>query len=287
MTKIEWTDEVWNVVTGCTKVSAVCVNCYAERVAGRQIGSFSWNPSEGRYRKFSDVRCHPERLDKPLHWRKPRRIFVCSMGDLFHPDVPDEFIDLVFAGMVLSPQHTFQLLTKRPELMLKYLSGGNRHTPVIAAMNAIGGVDAVAIRWPLPNVHLGVSVEDQATADERIPLLLDTPAALRFVSIEPLLGPVDLWEYGPEVSFSWLHGFDGSDPKIPKLDWVICGSESGPKRRFCDPAWIRDLMRQCVSAGVPFFLKQMDVDGKLVKMPRIDGQEWRQLPGMRGMNNAN
>ena len=214
-TSIEWTDKVWNPVTGCAKVSAGCAHCYAERMFGRNLPGM-------KGQKFSEVRCHDDRLEAPLHWRKPRRVFVNSMSDLFHEDVPCEFIDKVFAVMALCPQHTFQVLTKRPERMLEYFTADrdeliadkvvfDAYGPLAQYLRKVstwipdehdetdGGHRVSApgywdwhVSLPLPNVWLGVSVENQQAADERIPLLLDTPAAVRFVSCEPLLGPVDL-----------------------------------------------------------------------------------------------
>ena len=231
-TSIEWATDVWNPVTGCTKVSQGCKNCYAERIAERFWGE----------RKFTDVQLHPDRLEDPMHWKKPRRVFVNSMSDLFHPDVSYDFIGDVIETISKCPQHTFMVLTKRPERMqfifskvMKYLA-----------------------EKPLPNLWLGVSVEDQKTADERIPLLLQTPAAVRFVSCEPLLEPVDInisifgfhREYGNPMppKFSWVRG-NG-------LDWVICGGESGSGARPMHPDWARSLRDQCQAASVPFFFKQ-------------------------------
>lgn len=194
-TGIVWTDETWNPVTGCTKVSQGCKHCYAERDWHRlqHLPRFAG-------RAFTDVVCHPERLDQPLRWAKPRRIFVNSMSDLFHEDVPDEFIDQVFAVMALAKQHKFQVLTKRPQRMLDYCKTLGRHHEidrVSIAAKRISNKTGFSWRmcdegWCLPNVWLGVSVEDQATADQRIPILLQTPAAVRWISAEPLLGPIDL-----------------------------------------------------------------------------------------------
>ena len=185
--KIEWTDETWNPVSGCEKVSEGCRNCYAETIAHRFWGD----------RPFTEVRCHPERLDAPVHWKKPRRVFVNSMSDLFHEDVPDEFIDKVFAVMALTPQHTYQVLTKRPERMRLYCSGTDRPSKVAKAIDVLEQarniiecrqwVVETALTWPLPNCWKGVSIEDQHTADKRIPILLRTPAAVRWISAEPLL----------------------------------------------------------------------------------------------------
>lgn len=252
MTSIEWTDVTWNPVTGCSKVSPGCAHCYAERVTHRfNRDALPWTPANAAV----NVVLHPERLDAPLHWRKPRRVFVNSMSDLFHENVPDEFIARVFAVMALSPWHTYQVLTKRPELMHAYMTdfalrvnahGWPEGVPMAPRFRANGLPNAVD--WPLPNVWLGVSVENQHWADERIPLLLQTPAAVRFVSCEPLLGPVDLSR--------WM-GCNDPGCCTPWLDWVIVGGESGPKARPMDLAWARSLRDQCRAASVPFFMKQL------------------------------
>lgn len=254
-TGIEWTDSTWNPVTGCAKVSQGCKNCYALRDWPRM----SANPNTVYYgREFTDVRCHRERLEQPIRWKKPRMIFANSMSDLFHESVPDEFIDSVFAVMAIAEQHTFQVLTKRPERMLRYMSTLHSRSQEIAqaAMYVLNGKhwtdgdsmwDCVAHRieaGSLPNVWLGVSVEDQATADERIPLLLQTPAAVRWISAEPLLGPVDLDRV-------WLD-YEGDT----WLDWVVAGGESGQKARPMHPDWVRLMRDQCAAAGVPFLFKQ-------------------------------
>lgn len=210
-TKIQWTDATWNPVVGCTKVSAGCKNCYAERMAYRlacmgKEGYASTVTKDGKwngrtYHLFNNA------LDKPLHWRNPRRIFVCSMGDLFHPDVPFEFVDKVVATLALCPQHTFQILTKRPNRMLEYFGdflarissmtdfAEKRHLPHNSSIwTPNGQVGLYSFGSPVPNLWLGTTCEDQAAADERIPHLLDTPAAVRFVSVEPMLGPVNLRE---------------------------------------------------------------------------------------------
>ena len=277
MTDIEWTDKTWNPVTGCSKVSAGCKNCYAETVANRFWGD----------RKFTDVICHPERLDAPLRWRKPQRVFVNSMSDLFHEDVPDEFIDRVFAVMALAPQHTFQVLTKRPKRMRDWVrdkttteclmaADESRATGVYAKSSEasrlahaymesqrLGGFCQPA-PWPLPNVWLGVSCEDQAAADERIPLLLETPVTVRFVSAEPLLGPIDfghLQPGDPPTEIDSLRGTHGvlrpHGGVCDRLSWVIVGGESGPRARPCDVAWIRSIVEQCRAAKVACFVKQL------------------------------
>jgi protein gp37 len=275
---IEWTDATWNPVTGCSKVSPGCANCYAERLAPRVFAGQIVVVQEGvgecsyRPRVFTDVRCHEPRLEQPLHWRKPRRIFVNSMSDLFHEDVPDAFIDKVFAVMALAPQHTFQILTKRAERMRGYFVD---QKPPIAAIayqmgeaaypfgSAEGGLmqwgGIVAEKWtngtywPLPNVWLGVSVENQHFANERIPLLLQTPAAVRFISAEPLLGPVDIsmWLYRGVIEAK------PGDADYDALQWVIVGGESGSGARPFDLAWARSIVQQCQAAGVPVFVKQL------------------------------
>lgn len=265
--KIEWTDETWNPVTGCTKVSEGCRNCYAERMSKRLAGRFGYPAAPNSF----DVTLHPGRLADPLHWDKPRMVFVCSMGDLFHPKVDDRFIRRVFSVMGRSHmrKHIFQILTKRPERMRGFVWRWERE---------IHGNTGRAL-----NVWLGVSAESQAAADERIPILLDTPAAVRFVSIEPILGPVDLWGN--------LSGTAG-DPAGPDyspggLDWVIVGGESGPGARPPVTYWIRDIRDQCIAAGVPFFFKQWGgpqkkgwvIDGKVYSGRELDGETWDQMPG--------
>jgi len=192
-------------------------------------------------------------LDQPLHWKRPRRIFVNSMSDLFHDAVPDEFIDQVFAVMALSPHHVFQVLTKRPTRMLGYITSPFRSNAVLGAMKIVAPSRGVWC-WPtwkdaMHSVWLGVSVEDQKTADERIPLLLQTPASVRFVSYEPALGPVNFREWLPVTT-------SGGVEMETWLNWIICGGESGPHARPMHPDWARSTREQCFAAGVPFFFKQ-------------------------------
>jgi protein gp37 len=246
-TGIQWTDATWNPVTGCTRVSEGCRNCYIERTPPfRMAGRKFINGSTG-------VQLHPDRLGQPLRWKQPRRIFVNSLSDLFHEAVPDEFIARVFSVMALAAGHTFQILTKRPERMQQWATDEAARALVIAAS---GKADWKAVRWPyawpLPNVWLGVSVEDQKTADERIPLLLKTPAAVRFVSYEPALGPLNLRLYMPVIE----RGRGGPIRSSGGLDWLICGFESGPKARPGHPDWARSVRDQCVGAGVPYLFKQ-------------------------------
>jgi protein gp37 len=277
-TKIEWTDRVWNPVTGCTKVSAGCKHCYAERQFPRVYGR---DKVEERKRHFTDVVCHPDRLDQPPKWRKPRRVFVCSMGDLFHEDVPWSFICAVFAVMAAARQHTFQVLTKRPRRAL----GLFRHLHLCDSVAETLGVSArdnglcstwmdnEFPGWPLPNVWLGVSCENQAAADERIPLLLQCPATVRFVSCEPLLGPVDVEPALHRGVEERKRHFTDVVCHPDRLDqppkWVIVGGESGPKARPMHPDWARSIRDQCQAASVPFFFKQW---GEWRE--RIDGDDW-------------
>ena len=257
MTTIEWTHppgyrgESWNPVTGCTKVSQGCKHCYAERVFPRAYAATG--------RRFTDVQTHPERLDAPLLRRAPTCWFVNSMSDLFHESVPDEFIDRVFTVMMRTLRHRYIILTKRPARMAAWISGAEAR--VRTALSEMETAEArgsgVWSPWPLPNVWLGVSAEDQATAAERIPLLLDTPAAVRLVSLEPLLGPIQLLDPPNDIGeprFSYLAQVDGEGPR---LDWIIVGGESGPAARPCDVAWIRGIVRQGQAAGVPMFVKQL------------------------------
>ncbi|MEW6044989.1 MAG: DUF5131 family protein [Bacillota bacterium] len=455
-TKIEWATDVWNPVTGCTPVSEGCANCYAKRMAHRLRGRFGY-PADDPFR----VTLHPERLEEPMRWKKPRRVFTGSMTDLFHEEVPDDFLDHIFAVMALCPQHTFLLLTKRPERMRSYLANASRPFAVQKTMDGIsidlatkpatkeewravlgyegfyevsdhgrvrrvgggtkgrrtpegilrpratrGGYYSVclslgaqvrqvrinrlvleafvgpppspdaearhrngdrtdnrienlcwgskkdnmadasrhgtagvwaksqakftaeqvaeirdlrakglklddiaaqygttrkhisaiclghkyrlpAIPWPLSNVWLGVTAENQARADERIPILLQIPAAVRFVSVEPMLGPVELSEYlSPKFYASEEKpaplGINTKPYRAARLrgaiSWVICGVETGPNRRSVSLDDIRLLRDQAVAAGVPFFLKSAEIDGRMVKMPKLDGRTWDEAP---------
>jgi protein gp37 len=274
-TKIDWADKVWNPVTGCTKVSAGCKNCYAERIAKRLWASQYEPMADGRPRKFTDVVCHKDRLSIPLHWKKPAKIFVNSMSDLFHEDVPLEFVLRMWLMMAQTSNHTYMILTKRPARMSLFV---NEWLP------GAWGLATMSLKLldkPLPNVWLGVSVENQKAADERISLLLQTPAAVRFVSVEPMLEQIYLRNYLPRTIPLPRYKQDGK-LIVSDLDWVICGSESGQGARPFDIEWARNLKNQCVDAGVPFFLKQMTIDGKLVKMPELDGKVWDQYPEKKG-----
>lgn len=256
-TGIEWTDATWNPVTGCAKVSQGCKNCYALRDWPRM----SANPKTVYFgREFTDVMCHPERLDQPRRWQKPRKIFVNSMSDLFHNDVPDQFIAQVFAVMALASQHVFQVLTKRPERMRDVV----RKLPELASSVPEHLLPADGDIRPRDNVWLGVSVEDQDTADARVPVLLETPAAVRWISAEPLLGPVDLTRISPKVFAAKVNALSGNwkweggptRRESQAIDWVVVGGESGPKARPMHPEWVRSLRDQCAAATVPFLFKQ-------------------------------
>jgi len=258
-TGIEWTDATWNPTTGCTKVSAGCKHCYAERDWARLVHLPAY---QGR--AFTDVGCHPDRLDQPLRWQKPRMIFVNSMSDLFHEAVPDSFIDQVFAVMAMAPQHTFQVLTKRPQRMREYFAARREGDPWAEAADTIA--DMIGLKEhpivlepkdiPLPHVWLGASIEDQPTADERIVELLATPAAVHWISAEPLLGPVHVGMYLSRTNMPGLSMMPGFTDPLPGVDWVVVGGESGPKARPMNPQWVRDLLNQCAVAGVPFLFKQ-------------------------------
>lgn len=262
-TKIEWTDATWNPVNGCSLASPGCTNCYAMKQAHRvpQRRGLTQHTSGGMV-WTGEVRFDEAKLTQPLHWKRPRRIFVCAHGDLFHDAVPDEWIDRVFAVMAICPQHTFQVLTKRSARMRRYFDGIGPRKPVRAWMRANDDIEHQP-PFPLPNVWLGVSVEDQRRADERIPDLLATPAAVRWLSCEPLLGPVDLVQFKPDWGY-WLDN----------LDWVVAGGESGPGARPMHPDWARTLRDQCAAAGVPFFFKQWG-DWSVVFDRDRDDPDWR------------
>jgi len=261
VTSIEWTDATWNPVRGCTKVSPGCANCYASTFAER----FRGVPGHA-YEQGFDLRLVPEKLAEPLSWRKPRRVFVNSMSDLFQDGAPDTYIDQVFAVMALTPQHTYQVLTKRPERMLAYITRlAKSIAPIEKAARDLGHSFAFEgmslLRWPIPNVWLGTSIENQHFADERIPILLETPAAIRFISAEPLLEGLDLAKH--------RIGALG-------LGWCIVGGESGPGARPCHTWWIKNIIGQCRDADVPVFVKQMGAL-PLVKQGRQQHWEWRHI----------
>lgn len=280
MTNIEWTDATWNPVIGCAHVAEGCRNCYAEKMSKRLAAM-----GQDDYAQVLTPGSHfngkaiprPATLAEPLRWRKPRKVFVNSMSDLFHKDVPFAFIAAVYGVMAAYPQHTFQILTKRPERMLEFMGWMDRnadHNGCTCGFVAAKCLRAVLpeFKFPspntevpefhLPNVWHGTSVAEQKDADKNIPLLLKVPSAVRFISAEPLIGPVTLerpnW-VGSKLTdpveqpdgtrgCTWLDDF---------IDWVIVGGESGPGARPCDVAWIRSIVDQCKAAGVPCFVKQL------------------------------
>lgn len=269
-TKISWAEVTWSPITGCTPVSAGCARCYAKRVTER----FPACHVPGV--PFGEVHTHGDRLDDPIRSKKPRLVFVCPMSDLFHEQVSEMFIGDVFRVMETASQHTFIVLTKRADRMRRVMRK----------------LRLEMVSWwadrPLANVILGVSAEDQETAVDRVPLLLDTPAARRVVSVEPMLGPVTLDHLDVDMVHPEWCQIDALTGKhtdmgrpcrpVPRVDWVIAGCESGPNERPMDLVWTKALRDQCVRAGVPFFLKQAMIDGKLVHVPKIDGQVWDQYP---------
>lgn len=287
-TKIDWATDAWNPVTGCTPAGAGCANCYAKGIAKRFWGD----------RKFSDVQCHHNRLNQPLLWKKPRKIFVSSMGDLFHKDVTFSFVDLVMSVIWRAKQHQFIVLTKRPERMREYFAGlvdGTARERLFAHRHYVEDLHGWCLGYrksiPIQNLILGVSCSNQAEVDRAVPLLLDTPAACRCVSLEPLLGPVDVSTFLPsdekllcgnfncnwtgdiseveigdggeedrrcpmcneEVCY-WV--FEPKNERPPMLDWVIVGGESGRNARPMYSTWAKTVRDQCKAAGTAFFFKQ-------------------------------
>ena len=258
-TKIEWTDATWNPVRArdpksgrvgwhCVKISPACTHCYAAEHNAKGRGGFG---TKLPYAESSpaEVFLHERTLAKPLHWKRPRRIFVCSMTDLFGPWVDVAMLDEIYNVMAACPQHTFQVLTKRPDRMHRY------H---LNLAKRVAQIENNPVRWPLPNVWLGVTAENQETADERIPWLLKTPAAVRFLSCEPLLGHVDLSAWLQAQGPAWRYSGDDDSSGRPGVDWVIAGGESGRGRgiRPMHPDWVRSLRDQCQAVGVAFFHKQ-------------------------------
>lgn len=256
---IEWTEATWNPVTGCTRASRGCDNCYAvfmtRRLALMGQEKYQGLINPGKQHFNGTVKCHEEVLDTPLSRSKPTIYFVNSMSDLFHREVPTEFIQSVFTVMGQARQHTFQVLTKRPERMVEVV-------PTLLLPDGRAFQEA-----PLPNVWLGTSVEDQQAADERIPYLLQTPARVRFLSCEPLLGPLDLTEYFNPfiVGNAFIH-------------WAIVGGESGWNARPMKPEWVRSIRSQCEAAGVDFFFKQWGGVNKKKTGRELDGRTYDAMP---------
>jgi protein gp37 len=236
---IEWTDATWNPVTGCTQVTAGCDHCYAKVFAER----FRGVPGHP-YQQGFDLKLWPERLKLPLTWRKPRRIFVNSMSDLFHPNVPEEFIQEVFCTMILADQHIYQVLTKRPQRLARL---------------------ATKLQWPA-HIWVGVSVESNEVC-WRADYLRKVPAAVRFISAEPLIGPIDKLD-------------------LTGIDWVITGGESGNGHRPCDPNWVRDARDRCVDAHVAYFHKQWGGRTSKIGGRELDGRTWDEMPTPRSSASA-
>jgi protein gp37 len=340
-TSIEWTEMTWNPIVGCSIVSPGCTNCYAMKMAARIEAMGNQPQYAGTTKKVKGnavwtgklAQAPDSVLTAPLRRKKPTTYFVNSMGDLFHEDCPDEWIDRVFAVMALSPRHTFQILTKRASRMQRYLEQIDNEDTDLFERVADAGARMMEdgdnvhdcllnMNWPLPNVWLGVSTERQQQADERIPLLLETPSAIRFISAEPLLGPIDLrqiklsddrFDYlhldsltgfhaGAQSAAQWIPG-DLPAPLPPiaaGLDWVIVGGESGHDARPMHTDWARGLRNQCAAVCVPFFFKQNgewlefydrdreDPDWR--KIPRVDNQmgrnavRWQNLAGGIGFH---
>lgn len=290
-TSIEWADKTWSPIIGCDRVSPGCDSCYA--ISTARIRESNPHPSIATAfagtTQMTDhgidwsgkVNLLGDRLTEPLRWKTGRKVFVNSLSDLFHKNVPDEFIAKVFAVMALTPQHFYQVLTKRHARMRSLL---NRRDFAVAVRTEMYVMDrdttlSVDEVWPLPNLWLGVSVENQHWADLRIPALLDTPAAVRWISAEPLLGPVDLKqavrtmgsERGHGLTASYVHAGDCCR-KFHGIDWVVCGGESGPKARPMHPDWARGLRNQCAAASIPFLFKQWGtwgVDAPLDEQGRL------------------
>ena len=317
MSKIEWTDRTWNCVVGCSLVSAGCTNCYAMGVAHRGMSAehrgLTVLRDHGKGPRWTgEVRFLPERLAEPLSWRKPRRVFVNSMSDLFHEALTFHQIAAVFGVMAAAQRHTFQVLTKRPERAREFFAWAKRYgdgydlvrtidsSELLACaweacsgdawgddveppdlLDAIPGPEVFGRAWPLPNVWLGVSVEDQATADERIPALLTLPAAVRWVSYEPALGPVDFgaWLGAHHDACDCDRCFGVSQNRI---NWIVVGGESGPKARLFDIAWARSTVEACEAAGTKCFFKQAGSnpthDGAPVRLRDRKGGDLAELP---------
>lgn len=260
-TKIEWVKnsdgslgKTWNPVTGCSPISEGCENCYAKRMAQRLRGRSGY-PEDDPFR----VTFHPGRLEEPERWRKPSRIFVCSMGDMFHENVDDAWLYQIWARMIYAKGHVFMILTKRPERMQWFL-----HEYV--------GLVGDSFLEKGKHIWLGVTAENQKRADERIPILLQIPAKVRFVSIEPMLGPVDLEWYLGEIEIPGDPHDEGST-WIEGLDWVIVGAETGPRARVMRPEWAWQIRDQCQNADIPFFFKR-DSEGK----HWLDNRRWEEWP---------
>ena len=273
-TKIPWAMETWNPLNGCSKISEGCRNCYAEKLAARlkAMGVAGYKDTiteEGQW--SGKITSNLKQLNKPLNWKRGKIIFVCSMGDLFHDAVPTVALHQILSVIKKCPQHTFLLLTKRPE-------------------NALAASQSVRFShfFDLPNIWMGVTAENQEMLNKRVLILLQIRAAKRFVSVEPMLTPIQMEIPINDASWSTRNLLTGEMSNLLRqskvqtsaetLDWVICGCESGPARRPMDIEWAKNLKNQCVSAGVPFFFKQKYIGTKKIVMPLLDEQVWDQAP---------
>lgn len=276
--KIEWTEATWNPITGCSVVSPGCTNCYAMRLAGQRMRRHPSRKGLTRDTKAGPVwngkvRFNEQWLDQPLRWERPRMIFVCAHGDLFHEAVPDEWVDRVFAVMALAPEHTFQVLTKRSTRMREYLAEKSRRLRIAEAIGS-EPVDPLSFPppaeradiecWPLPNVWLGASTEDQERFYERAPDIeaLSRQGWITWLSYEPALGPLDAFDLLAE------DGMPDRAAHGPWVDWIVAGGESGPGSRPASPQWFRDLRDQCAAVETPFFFKQW---GDWVSVSEVEG----------------
>lgn len=296
-TSIPWTDFTWTVSRGCSPVSEGCRSCYAARLANRFAGPGGLYEGLAKGCKWTgEVKLCPENIGQPLERKKPAKIFVNSMSDLFHDRVPFEFIDRVFSVMAMADHHIFQVLTKRPERAAEWFDRSKPRGGFVPKLD-------LAIPWPLPNVWVGVTAEDQEMANKRIPALLRIPAAKRFVSIEPMLSQINLrlptktWAFRSNGGLGCAHCCNGDRcddpshwyrPECPycrgtglgqPIDQVILGCESGPGARRFDVDWARSVRDQCVDSKTAYFYKSgPDEHGKIVSMPKLDGVVWDQFP---------
>lgn len=293
---IQWTDATWPITTGCTEAGPDCLHCYARqhswrlahnpnRKVAQAYQNVTTKTSNGRVQWTGTLNCLAERLDWPLKWKQPRRIFVANMSDLFHEDVPFSFIDQVFAVIFLCPQHTFQVLTKRPKRMMEYFTpeSASRVSRIAHSLVVDGKAGdrrqdfatSVNYFWPLSHVWIGTSVGTQKAAAERIPLLQKVPAAVRFLSCEPLLEQVYLGQYLTSPNLDWIHAWEkelksdlngvrylplpsGAGIPVEKnIHWVIVGGESGHNARPCSLDWIHEIVQQCRDAGIAVYIKQL------------------------------
>ena len=289
---IEWTDATWNPVTGCSKVSPGCAHCYAEALTRRYakawgVPGLPWTPANAA----ENVILRPDRLEQPLRWKKPRMVFVNSMSDLFHEQVPIDYIARIFAVMRLATEHTFQVLTKRPERMREVLT--NPLFPLLVA-DAIGtdhqGHEGVIAdpHVELPNVWLGVSIENRRYVD-RADVLRETPAAVRFISAEPLLGPLVAEGHHVRMPgldaeslrdewWEWPDDYEGPDLNLNGINWLIVGGESGPGARSLKGQWVRDLQDIASMADTAFFFKQWGGRTPKANGRELDGRTWDEMP---------